>query len=117
MSGNMKMLRIYASNTDKIGHASFYEEVAFAAKKNGMAGLTVYKGIMGYGSSSQPVSPKLWEMNEKTPVVIELIDAAAKIEMFMPELNKLIARSTKGCLVVCLEVEAIVHKTGVKSLN
>ena len=57
----MKILRFYTSNTDKIKHTSAYEAIAFAAKRYGLAGATVYKGIMGYGTSSVLSFVKFWK--------------------------------------------------------
>ena len=36
------------------------------------------KGVMGYGSSSVIHSVKFWEITEKLPVVIEIVDEAEK---------------------------------------
>jgi len=58
---NVKVLRIYTSSTDKLKHTPMYEMIVFAARRNGMAGATVHKGVMGYGSSSVVHSAKFWE--------------------------------------------------------
>ena len=50
--GEARVLRIFISNTDKFKHTPLYEMVVFAAKRYGLAGATVLKGIMGFGSSS-----------------------------------------------------------------
>lgn len=55
-----KVLKFYVSNTDVVKHQSVYESIAFAAKRYGMSGVTIYKGIMGYGSSSVLHSDKFW---------------------------------------------------------
>ena len=39
--------------------------IVFAAKRYGLAGATVLKGVMGYGSSSVIHSVKFWEITEK----------------------------------------------------
>lgn len=51
MTGKGKILRIYASHTDRLNHAPLYEAVVREAERMGMAGATVYRGIMGYGAS------------------------------------------------------------------
>lgn len=112
---NVKLLRIYASNTDKVKHTSLYETLAFAAKRYGMAGVTVYKGIMGYGASSELVSDRFWELTEKTPVIIELIDDAEKIENFLRIISPWLEQLPKGCLVVILNTEIVLHRHGAKT--
>jgi hypothetical protein len=58
IKGEAKLLRIFISNTDKFKHAPLYEMVVFAAKRYGLAGATVLKGAMGFGSSSVVHSKK-----------------------------------------------------------
>ena len=77
---NIKVLRIYTSSTDKLKHTPLYEALVFAARRNGMAGATVLKGVMGYGGSSVVHSAKFWETNDKLPVVVEIVDESSKIE-------------------------------------
>ena len=46
MTGKGKILRIYASHTDRLNHAPLYEAVVREAERMGMAGATVYRGII-----------------------------------------------------------------------
>ena len=69
-----KRLRIYISSTDKFKHSPLYEVIVYSAKRCGIAGATVIKGIMGYGASSEIYSSKLWEISEKLPLIVEIID-------------------------------------------
>jgi PII-like signaling protein len=112
MDDGMKMLRFYLSNTDKVGKNSLYQTIALEAKSFGLAGATVYKGIMGFGTSSRLVSDTFWMIAEKIPVVIEIIDETDKIERFAEHIKPLIASSPKGCLVVKLDVDVVIQKSG-----
>ncbi len=109
-----KILRIYVSNTDRIKHTSVYESIAFAAKRYGLAGATVYKGIMGYGASSELHSDKFWELTEKIPIIIEIIDDEEKINSFIEKILPLIQQLPKGCLVTCQNTEIVMIKKGNK---
>ena len=73
-----KRLRIYISSTDKFKHTPLYEVIVYAARRNGIIGATVLKGIMGYGASSEIYSNKLWELTEKLPLIVEIIDDPQK---------------------------------------
>lgn len=112
---NVKILRVYASNTDKIGHATLYEALAYAAKRSGLMGATIYKGIMGYGSSSELVSDKFWELTDKTPVIIEIIDEAEKIDLFVKQISPWLEEQPKGCLVTLSDASVVLHKSGKKA--
>jgi uncharacterized protein len=56
-----------------------YESIVFKAKEAGLAGATVIKGIFGYGASSVIHSYKFWEISEKLPVVVEIVDTEEKV--------------------------------------
>ena len=108
------LLKIYASTTDKTDSKLFYEFVVYAAKDFGISGVTVHRGIMGYGLSSKISSSKFWELTEKLPVVIELIDHHKKLENFYQHIDKEIQHMSKGCLVTLNPISVILHKPGKK---
>lgn len=107
-----KVLRIYLSNTDKIKHTLVYEAIAFKAKQYGLAGATVYKGIMGYGASSSLNPVRFWELTEKIPVVVEIIDEESKINSFVEKIKPWLGLIPKGCLITCQDVDLIFLKKG-----
>ena len=59
------LLRIFVSSTDHLKQDLLCESIVFAAKKEGIAGATVLKGILGYGASSVIHSYKFWEITDK----------------------------------------------------
>jgi uncharacterized protein len=109
-----KRLRIYISSTDKVEHKPLYEVIVFSARNFGITGATVLKGIMGFGSSSEIYSDKLWEISEKIPLVVEIIDESSKIEAFIESIKPLFENIGKGHLVTVDETLIIFHKPGVK---
>jgi PII-like signaling protein len=108
-----KRLRIYVSSTDKFRHTPLYEEIVFAAKKSGIAGATVLKGIMGYGASSEIYTGKLWELSEKMPLVVEIIDSPEKIDSFFDSIKPLFEKIGKGHMITVDETVILVHKAGI----
>ena len=112
ITGEARMLRIYISSTDKFKHAPLYEVVVFAAKRYGLAGATVLKGFMGYGSSSVVHSQKLWELSEKLPLVIEIVDDAAKIDGFVENILPYFDKIPKGGLITFEKVTVVLNKKG-----
>jgi len=107
------ILKIYASNTDKIGNELLYEHIVYLAKAKGISGVTVYRGIMGYGMSSTHVtSTRFWELTEKLPVMIEIIDLTDKLEEFYKLIESDLKGMPKGCLVSMDAVEIKLQKKG-----
>lgn len=109
-----KRLRIYISSTDKFEHSPLYEIIVYEAKSYGLTGATVLKGIMGYGASSEIYTDKLWEISEKIPLVIEIIDESHKIEPFIEHITPYFEKAGKGFIVTLEETTVIMHKTGSK---
>jgi PII-like signaling protein len=109
-----KRLRIYISSTDKFKHSPLYEVIVYAARRFGIAGATVLKGIMGYGASSDINSNKLWEITEKLPLVVEIIDESNKIDSFFESIKPYFEKIEKGHIITVDETIVIMHKTGIK---
>ena len=109
------ILKIYASSTDKLGFDLLYEHLVILAKEKGIAGVTVYRGIMGYGLSSTSISSsRFWELTEKLPVVIEMIDRTDVLEAFYKSVESDLKSIPKGCLVTMHPIDIILQKTGNK---
>ena len=109
-----KRLRIYISSTDKFEHTPLYETIVYSAKEHGIAGATVLRGIMGYGSSSEVYTNKLWELTEKVPLVVEIIDEADKIDSFLKSNRNFFESIGKGHIITVDDTIIIMHKTGRK---
>jgi PII-like signaling protein len=114
IAGKTKVLRIFISNTDKFKHQPLYEMVVFAARRYGMAGATVFKGMMGFGSSSVIRSVRLWELTEKLPVVVEIVDEEQKIDDFLEKILPWFEKVPYGCLILSEKVDVVLHKEGRK---
>lgn len=111
-SGNA-ILKIYASSTDRIDSKLLYEHIVNMAKDNGISGVTVYRGIMGYGKSSKISSSKFWELTEKLPVMIEIIDTSEALEKFYNLIEPDLHTMPKGCLVTIDPVTVKLQKQGI----
>lgn len=107
-------LRIYLSSTDKYEHRPLYETIVYESRNFGLTGATVLKGIMGYGASSEIYSNKLWELSEKIPLVIEIIDDSHKLESFIEHIKPFFEKAGKGVIVTIDETTVLLHKTGRK---
>ena len=109
-----KRLRIYLSSTDKYEHSPLYEVIVYTAREIGIAGASVLKGIMGYGSSSEIYTSKLWELTEKVPLVVDIVDEPDKINLLLDVLKPVFEKSGKGHIITEEETTVLIHKTGIK---
>lgn len=106
------ILKIYASTTDRIGSKLLYEHIVELARDKGISGVTVYRGIMGYGLSSGITSSKFWELTEKLPVMIEIIDKTSALNDFYSFIEPDLRGMPKGCLVVMEPITVRLQKSG-----
>ena len=108
------VLKIYASSTDKVGTKLLYEYIVYLAKEKGISGVTVYRGIMGYGQSSRHISSsKFWELTEKLPIMVEIVDKTEILESFYEMIQSDLLNMKKGCLVSMEDIEIKLMKTGI----
>ena len=69
---------------------------------------------MGYGFSSVVHSQKLWEITEKLPLVIEIVDESLKIDGFIETILPYFEKIPKGGLITLEKATIVVHKQGGK---
>lgn len=110
------ILRIYISSTDKFRQTPLYEFIVLQAKKEGIAGATVLKGMLGYGASSVIHSYKFWEVSDKVPTVIELIDEEDKLLSFYERMRPQLETMNYGCLATYDKTTILLYKPGQKHL-
>ena len=114
MAGDSKYsrLKIKASTTDKIGSKLLYQYLVERAKEKGIGGATVFRGIMGYGTSTKIHSSRFWELTEKLPVIVELVDETSKLQDFFRDIEEELVQMPKGCLVTLEPTEILLKKKG-----
>lgn len=102
-----KLLRIFVGESDKIGLVTVYEQIVLEARKQNLAGATVYKGIMGFGGNSIIHTAKFLRLSEDMPLVIEVVDIQEKIEKFIPFVEDLFEKAKCGGLITLEKAEII----------
>lgn len=107
IKGEAKLARIFVGDTDKIGHIPVYEKIVLEARKAGLAGATVFKGIMGYGKNSVIHTSKILVLSEDMPVVIEIVDEIDKAEKFLSVLHEIFEEAKSGGLITLEKVDII----------
>lgn len=107
ITGEAKLLRIFLGETDKIGSITVYEKIVIEARKESLAGATVYRGIMGYGGNSIIHTSKFLALSEDLPLVIEIVDDSEKINKFIPTVEQIFEEADCGGLITLEKAEII----------
>jgi hypothetical protein len=106
------LLRIFIGESDKYGHKPLYEWLVVEARKRGMAGATVLRGMMGFGAHSVVIHTfKIERLSEDLPIIIEIVDSQEKIEDFLSFAESQIKR---GMLATVEKVQVRVYRGGQK---
>lgn len=104
VNGKAKLLRIYVDEEDRWQDKPLHEALVEALRANEMAGVTVYKSILAYGSEGQIHKHKVF--GDGTSMMLSTIDTEERIQSFMPVLEKMMAKG----LVVLSDVEIITYR-------
>lgn len=107
-----RLLRVFIGELDKVGHQPLYEAIVFAAKKQGLAGCTVLRGLMAFGASSHVHTAKLIEISQDLPIIIEIVEHEEKINQFVKTIDDLMNKAACGGLITIEKATVLYYKSG-----
>ncbi len=105
-----KLLRIFIGESDKLGNIPLYEALVFEAKKEGLLGATVIKGIMGFGANSKINTTKLFTISQDLPLIVEIVDKEDKIKKFLKSVEQMFKDSNSGGLITIEKAEILLYQ-------
>jgi uncharacterized protein len=108
LQGPGRRVRIYIGASDQWHGKSLYVAIVQEARKHGLAGATVARGIMGYGAHSTIHEPHLFSLSNDLPVVIEIVDSDEMVRAFFPRLDEMVQEG----MITTSEVEIITYSKG-----
>jgi PII-like signaling protein len=113
LTGDGKLLRIFLGESDILEHKPLYEVIVRAARKEGLAGATVLRGVEGFGAYCRVIhTAKILRLSEDLPLVIEIVDTEENIRKFLPSVDELFEQAGCGGMVTMEKVEVIRYKAG-----
>lgn len=98
-------LKIYLGESDRFQGRPAYKAVVEFLRAEGLWGATVTRGIQGFGKRSRMHSASALRLSEDLPLVIEAVDAEAKILPLVPRLSEMV----RGGLITLDEVRVLRH--------
>jgi PII-like signaling protein len=110
LNGEAKLLRITVGSCDRVNGTPLYEVLVYGARKFGMAGATVTKGVMGFGRDSVVHTAKVWAVSDDLPVVVEIVDTSEKIDRFIEHIGQFLTQSRFGGIITTEKVNVLVYK-------
>ena len=91
LEGEGKLLRIFIGESDRWHGKPLYEAIVELARREGMAGATVIRGIEGFGADSRLHTSRILRLSEDLPVVIEIVDTDERIERILTLIDPMVS--------------------------
>jgi PII-like signaling protein len=77
---------------------------------DGFSGVTVLRGVAGYGGSSVYHTDKILRLSQDLPIVLEVIESSERIEKILPRLDEMV----EGGLITLEKVRVILYRAAKK---
>ena len=103
LQGKATMMRIYIGEDDKWRGKNLYDAIVESLRANDIAGVTVYRGVSGYGAHRRFHTEKRLSLSSDLPIMLSVIDEESKIRAYLPVLEEMVQEG----LVVLSEVDVI----------
>ena len=101
--GKAKMMRILIGEHDKWNGKPLHEALVESLRANDIAGVTVYRGILGYGANRRMHKDSALSFSRDAPLLLSVVDTEEKLRGFFPVLDQMM----KQGLVAMSDVEII----------
>jgi len=91
IEGEGQLLRIFIGESDRWEGKPLFSAIVEAARRAGLAGATVLRGVEGFGAHSRVHTAKILRLSADLPIVVEIVDRKDRIESFLPILDGMVA--------------------------
>jgi PII-like signaling protein len=103
LQSKAKMMRILVGEHDKWNDKPLHQALVQALRANDIAGVTVYRGILGYGANRRIHKDSPLNLSHDAPILLTVVDSEDKLRAFLPVLDRMV----KQGLVVLSDVDVI----------
>ena len=97
-------LSVYLGENARKGSKPLSEVIVEEARRLGLAGATVLRGVSGFGANSRIKTSKILLLSQDLPLVVEIIDTRERIDSLLPFID---AHLGEG--LVTLEPVQVLH--------
>ena len=90
--GPAKKLTVYVDESDKYKGRPVYEMLMDLFYKHKIAGVSVFRGVAGYGSDGIFHTSKMLELSTALPVKLEVVDSEEMISKVLPLISDIVEK-------------------------
>ena len=105
--GERTLMRIHIGESDRWEGKPLHDALVEFFRKQEFAGVTVLRGVAGFGSASRVHTDKILRLSQDLPIVIEVVEYSERIERILPQLDTMIG----GGLVTLEKVRVILYRS------
>ena len=99
--GKAKLLKVYVGEKERFKNKPLYQYLVHWLQEQGILGVTVFRGIEGYGADKVLHSARLLELSSDLPIILEIVDTEQKIDSILSEVSKMVPKG----LVYTVDIE------------
>lgn len=103
-------MRIHIGESDKWHGRPLYEAIVEMLRKEKFSGVTVLRGVAGYGGSSIYHTDKILRLSQDLPIILEVVESTERIEQMLPRLDEMV----EGGLITLEKVRVILYRAAKK---
>ncbi|MGC9021634.1 MAG: DUF190 domain-containing protein [Dissulfurimicrobium sp.] len=92
IKGPAKKLVIYVDETDKFGGKPIYEVLMDLFYRNKIAGVSIFRGMAGYGTDGVFHTSKILELSTTMPLKIEVVESEEMISKILPDVYTIVEK-------------------------
>ena len=92
-----KMMRIYIGENDKWNGKPLYEAIVSGLRSHDIAGVTVYRGILGYGANRRIHKDATLSLSHDRPILLSVVDTERSFKLSCPSSTKWCNRALSCC--------------------
>jgi uncharacterized protein len=108
--GERTLMRIHIGESDKWHGKPLYEAIVQLLRKEEFSGVTVLRGVAGYGGSSVYHTDKILRLSQDLPIILEVVESSERIEQVLPQLDEMV----EGGLITLEKVRVILYRAAKK---
>ena len=91
LSGEQVLVRVFVGESDTWQRKPLVTSLVERLRREGFAGATVLRGVMGFGARSVVHTSNLLRLSEDLPVVIEIVESEEHVQRLLPILDEMVS--------------------------
>ena len=104
--GERTLMRIHIGENDRWEGKPLYQALLELFRHENFYGVTVLRGVGGFGASARIHTEKILRLSQDLPVVLEVVEYQERIDRMLPKLDEMIG----GGLITMEKVRVILYR-------